>query len=172
MVCSPALPARPARLLAALAFLFVAACGEKPEAAATAERPLGHVFTDTVSGVGVDLPPMWAGRYRVSDSITTPVAGLQRQLALRYLKSDSSLVAEPALLEIRVFGSTEWMAMGRDSASAMYGTVIASDPSHTVAVRPASMNPLTPGTADAVGFDSLMIIVLQRPLTASLRAPK
>ncbi len=172
MVLSPAALARPARLATVLAALLAAACGTKPEAAATTDRPLGHVFTDTVSGVGVDLPPMWAGRYRVSDSITAPVAGLQRQLALRYLKADSTVVTEPALLEIRVFGSTQWMAMGPDSAAMRYGTVVASDPSHTVAVRPASMNPLTPGTADAVGFDSLMIIVLQRPLTASLRAPK
>ncbi len=169
MVLSPA--RRLAPLAAALAVAtLLAACGEKPEAAPA--RATGHVFTDTVSGVGVDLPPMWAGRYRVSDSITAPVPGLQRQLALRYLKADSSVLAEPPLLVIRVFGSAEWNAMGTDSASARYGTVVASDAAHTVAMRTAAANPLQPGTADAVAFDSLMINVLQRPLAASLRAPK
>lgn len=154
-----------ASLVAALA-LSAACAGEK--AAETPARPVGHLFTDPASGVGLDLPTIWAGRYRVADSVTAPTAGLERQLAFRFMRADSTLVPEP-LIVVRVFQTSVWKSIPADAADGLYGTVIASDDARTVAVRTAAGNPLAAGTADALAFDSLMMVVLQRPLRASLR---
>ena len=155
-------------VLATLAVIVVlsAACGAK--AAETPDRPVGHLFTDSPSGVGLDLPGIWAGRYRVGDSLTTTTPGLERELAFRFVRADSTLVTEP-LIVVRVFKSAAWNAIPADAAGGLFGTVIASDESHTVAVRTAAGNPLASGTADALAYDSLMMIVLQRPMRASLR---
>jgi hypothetical protein len=147
--------------------LFSVACGEKAPESAPA-RPTGHLFTDSPSGVGLDLPGIWAGRYRVVDSLTTSTEGLDRELAFRFVRSDSTVVAEP-LIVVRIFKTAAWKAIPTDAAGGLFGTVIASDAKHTVAVRTAAGNPLAAGTADALGYDSLMMVVLQRPMRASLR---
>lgn len=153
---------------ALVAVALSAACGEKvaeaPEAAAT---PVGHRFTDAASGVGLDLPTVWAGRYRVSDSIVTPTRGLQRELAFRFVRADSTIVAVP-LIVMRVFDRGEWSKIPADAVNGLFGTVIASDEAHVVTVRPAAGNPLASGSADALAFDSLMMVVLQHPLRTSL----
>lgn len=151
--------------LAALVALSIA-CAEK--SAEVPARAVGHIFIDSPSGVGLDLPNIWAGRYRVGDSLTTTTAGLERELAFRFVRADSTLVAEP-LIVVRVFKSAAWNAIPADASSGLFGTVIANDASHTVVVRTAAGNPLASGTADALAFDSLMMIVLQRPMRASLR---
>lgn len=157
--------------LAVTAFLLFAACGEKPPA--TPSQPSGHLFTDVTSGVGVDLPPMWEGRYRVSDSVTVPIQGMERQLSMRFVRADSTLVVDPPLAVIRVFLTEEWEKLPADSATARYGGAIAKDARHTVAFRTAPANPLAQGTADALAFDSLMVRLLARPMRASLRlAPR
>lgn len=137
----------------------------------TAERPatpVGHLFNDVRSGVGLDLPSIWAGRYRVADSMTTNTPGLERELAFRFVRADSTLAAEP-LMVVRVFKTAAWKAIPADAAAGLFGTVIASDKAHTVAVRTAAGNPLASGSADALAYDSLMVIMLQRPLRSSLR---
>ena len=154
------------RVALALVVALSVACGEK--AVEASARHVGHLFTDAPSGIGLDLPGVWAGRYRVGDSVTTARAGLERELAFRFVRADSTLVAEP-LIVVRVFKSTDWKAIPADAAGGLFGTVISSDDSHTVAVRPAAGTPLATGTADALAFDSLMMIVLQRPMRASLR---
>lgn len=159
-------PKRRALATAGAAALLLLACGEKP--AATADRPTGHVVTDQQSGVGLDLPSIWAGRYAVGDSITTPAPGLERELAFRFRRADSTLVAEP-LIVVRIIRSSDWRTLPADSAAARFGTLVAQNDERTVAVRTASANPLAPGSADALAFDSLMMVVLQRPLRASLR---
>lgn len=130
--------------------------------------PTGHVITDMPSGIAVDLPRIWKARYRLSDSLPSGDAALDRRLTLRFVKADSSVVPAP-LLVIHVVKADAWNAMPMDSAQGRYGTVVARDATHIVAVRPASENPLTPGTADALAFDSLMMVVLQRPMRVSLR---
>jgi len=157
---------RSIRAVMAVVAFFSLACAEK--AAEAPSRPVGHLFTDSPSGVGLDLPSVWAGRYRVGDSVTTATAGLERELAFRFVRADSTLVAEP-LIVVRVFNTTAFKAIPADAADGLFGTVIASDGSHTVAVRTAAGNPLPSGTADALAYDSLMMIVLQRPMRASLR---
>lgn len=154
----------------ALAATLLSACAPKEadDAPAADARPAGHLFTDQASGVGLDLPALWASRYRVGDSVAVPVDGLERELAFRYVKADSSLVPEPMIV-VRVFRTAAWKALPPDSAAARYGTLVAQNDVHTVALRPAAANPLAPGSADALGYDSLMMVVLQRPLRASLR---
>ncbi|MCE9601792.1 MAG: hypothetical protein K8S21_06200 [Gemmatimonadetes bacterium] len=154
------------RLTLALAASLAVACGEK--AAETPARVGGHLYTDAQSGVGLDLPSVWQGRYRVGDSVTTTTAGLERELAFRFVRADSTLVNEP-LIVVRVFKTAAWNKIPADAAGGLFGTVIASDASHTVAVRTAAGNPLAQGTADALAYDSLMMVVLQRPMRASLR---
>jgi hypothetical protein len=142
------------------------ACERAPEPGA--EPPVGHVLTDSPSGIAVDLPRIWKDRYRVSDSASAGEPGVERRLALRFVRADSGLVAEPMLV-IRVISATAWNEMGPDSAARRYGLVVARDASRLVAMQPASANPLAAGTADAVAFDSLMMVVLQRPMRVSLR---
>lgn len=146
--------------------LALAACERPAEQAAAA--PTGHVLTDMKSGIAVDLPRTWKDRYRLSDSLAAPETGVERQLTLRFIKADSSVAASP-LLVIRVITATVWDAMPLDTAQARHGFVVARDATHVVAMRPAAENPLAAGTADAAAFDSLMFVVIQRPMRVSLR---
>jgi hypothetical protein len=154
-------------VLATLAATLLAACGEK--AAEMSVPSDAHIFAHQPSGVGIELPALWAGRYRTADTITTPANGMERQLSLRLIRGDSSLVDEPMLV-IRVFSNAGWQGYAADSASIWFGSVVAQDGARTVAVRPAPGNPLTAGQPDALAFDSLMIALLGRQMKASLRA--
>lgn len=153
--------------LATVAAAFLVACGE---ASVDLVPTDGHRFAHQPSGVGLELPALWAGRYKVSDSVTAPATGLERELSLRLVRGDSSLVAEP-LLVIRVFSNAGWSAVPADSADALWGTVVAKDEARTVAVMPSRGNPLTATMPDAASFDSLMVALLGRQMRASLRAP-
>lgn len=116
----------------------------------------------------MDLPPLWADRYRVSDAPGDGADGVERTLVLRFVRADSSVVASP-LLVIRVIADSAWQRLGGDSAQARYGFIVGRDATRLIAVRPAAENPLPAGTADALAFDSLMMAVLQRPMRAALR---
>lgn len=160
--------ARRSSLLGALALATLAASCAKPadDTAPPAAAPAQHVFAHEPSGVALELPAIWADRYRETDSITTPLPGLERQLTLRFVKADASVTEEP-LLTLAIFRNAQL-----DTAAVSgWGTVVAKDGERTVIVRPASANPLAPGSADALAFDSLMISLLERQLTASLRPP-
>lgn len=159
--------ARRLTLLGALAFgSLVGACAKPADEAAPAAASTQHIFAHEPSGVALELPLIWADRYRQTDSITTPFPGLERQLTLRFVKADSSIADEP-LITIAVFANAQL-----DTAAIRgWGSVVAKDGERTVVVRPASANPLAPGSVDALGFDSLMIALLERQMTASLRPP-
>lgn len=153
--------------LALVAILPLLAACEAKSGEAPAD-PAGYLFSSASAGVGLDLPRIWSGRYRTSDSITTSAAGLERQITFRFVKADSTLESEP-LMVVRIFKTDIWKTIPADAAAGLYGTVIASGAVRTLVVRTAPGNPLTPGTADALAYDSLMMTVLQRPLRASLR---
>lgn len=159
-------PARPLSLLAAAALCF--ACGKAADNGAA--RLDSHVFSNERAGVALDLPALWAGRYHSVDSITAPADGLERMITLKYVMKDSSEASAP-LLVIRVFSNTGWGKVNPDSAGAWWGTIVARDGARTVMVKPSPANPLAQGAADALGYDSLMIELLARPMRASLRAP-
>jgi hypothetical protein len=146
--------------------IALAACGAAEEK--EPERPTGHVLTDMQGGIAVDLPTIWKGRYRMTDTLTAGDPGLERRLTLRFVKADSSVVPLPMLV-ISIVKADAWGALPPDSAGARYGTIIARDATRIVAMWTAPGNPLKPGTADAVAFDSLMMIVIQRPMRVSLR---
>lgn len=147
--------------------LTVTACSgaEKPGVEASSE----HIFAHPQSGVGLELPAIWADRYRVADTITAPAAGLERELSFRLIRADSSLVAEP-LLVVRVFANAGIDTVPPNEIGARWGTVVAKDAARTVVVRPAPGNPLAAGQPDAQSFDALIIALLGRPMKASLRA--
>ncbi len=159
--------ARRSSLLGAFALASLAAsCAKPADDAAAPPTAAQHIFAHEPSGVALELPAVWAARYRETDSITTPLPGLERQLTLRFVKADSTIAEEP-LLTLAIFQN----AALDTAAVSGWGTVIAKDGERTVIVRPASANPLAPGSADALAFDSLMISLLERQLTASLRPP-
>jgi hypothetical protein len=155
-------------LVAALLGVLLGACDAK-EAQPPSDGDK-HLFVHPLSGVGIELPAMWAGRYAVTDSITTPTAGLEREISMRLIRGDSSRVAEP-LLVLRVFSNAGWSAASADSAVAMWGKMIAQDAARTLVLQPARGNPLSAEMPDAATFDSLMLTLLGRPMQASLRAP-
>lgn len=161
---------RASLLLAAVAALLSVACGERPAKQESVVALDAHVFAHEPSGVGLELPAIWAGKYQVTDSITVPAAGLERELSLRLIRADSSLVSEP-LVVIRVFSNAGYESIPADSAGKLWGTVVAKDAARTLVVRPAPANPLTAAMPDASTFDSMIISLLGRPMKASLRAP-
>lgn len=148
-------------------FVLAAACGERP--AGESPHATGHLFSEESSGIAIDLPAVWAGRYRVSDTVTAVTPGLLREFTLRFVRADSSVTPQP-LAVVRLFETARWEAFAPDSASVRWGTRIGGDAAHTLAIAPARENPLPPGSADALGFDTLMIALNQRPLRARLRA--
>jgi hypothetical protein len=146
--------------------MALAACGGGEEQ--QRQMRTGHVMTDMQSGIAVDLPTIWKGRYRMTDTLPAGDAGVERRLTFRFVTADSGVVPPPMLV-INVVKAAAWGALGADSAGARYGTIVARDATRIVAMRTATENPLKPGTADALGFDSLMIVVIQRPMRVSLR---
>jgi hypothetical protein len=170
MVPRPARRSPRSLILAAagLAAAFVVACS--PASKETLILSDAHLFVHTPSGVGVELPSLWENRYRVADTVLVPVAGLERELSLRMVRADSSLVEEPLLI-VRVFTNSGFGALPNDSARNAMGSVVARDGARTVTVRPAPGNPLGANMPDAAGFDSLMITLLGREMKVSLRAP-
>ncbi|MDH5233448.1 MAG: hypothetical protein OEW77_00710 [Gemmatimonadota bacterium] len=163
--------ARPVRAVLTLAlvlapFATFVACGE-PEAGATVE-PTGHVLSDAKSGVALDLPPVWVGRYRISDKVSVPASGLERELTLRFVRADSSIEEQP-LLTIRVFARMAWDSIAPKGSDVRFGIRVAENDTHALALAMAAGNPLPVGTADALGYDTLMISLNQRPLRAWMR---
>lgn len=148
-----------------LLLVLTAACGDPP--AGELPHATGHLFSDELSGIALDLPTVWAGRYQMSDSITAPEPGLERELTLRFVRADSGVVATP-LVVIRVFEATAWNALSPDG-TARFGARVADNASHAVALAMAAENPLAANSADALAFDTLMIALNQRPLRAWLR---
>ena len=143
------------------------ACGEKPAEEQGPPHQPGHVFNDDQSGVAFDLPSVWAGRYRLSDSVTIAPKGLVRELTLRFVRADSSVAASP-LIVARVFQAADWDAMTQTERD-RFGFRVAGDKLHALTFALASENPLPTNSADAFGFDTLMIALNQRPLRAWLR---
>lgn len=162
-----------AATLAALPVLLLgSACVGSPDAAPAANGlTVGHLFRDSVSGMMLDLPTSWRGRYRVADQVTTPATGLQREVAIRYVRSDSSEAAQAPMLVARLFDRAAWMGLPSDSVRSTFGEPVAEDKSHMVIVRRATENPFLAGTPDALAYDSLMMALFSRPLRATLRAP-
>lgn len=154
-------------LVLPLIALAGAACGEKQAEEQEPPRQPGHMFSDDRSGVAFDLPAIWAGRYRLSDSVTVVAPGLARELTLRFVKADSTVAASP-LIVARVFAAADWDAMSQPERD-RFGIRIAADRTHTLAFVLAPENPLPVNSADALAFDSLMIALNQRPLRAWLR---
>lgn len=159
---------RRVRTLLALSFLSLAvvACGEKAAEEAV-QQATGHLFTDDSTGVAFDLPKVWAERYDRSDSISVAMDGLIREITLRFRRADQSVVAEP-LMVVRVFAVKSWNALPPERRE-LLGSPVAGDGSRAVALRMAAANPLAPNTMDALGFDTLMIALNQRPFRAWLR---
>lgn len=150
--------------------LLTAACAPAEESADAAPLEIGHLFLDSLSGVALDLPSTWRGRYRLERAISEPVDGLEHQLTMRFVRTDGSVDADSAMLVALVFGNEAWDRIVADSADTRFGQAVSRDEDETLVMRRASGNPFEPGTADALAFDSLMTTFYRRPLRASLRA--
>lgn len=161
------------RLPALLVVLGLAAACSPPEeeAAPAIGTAVGHFFHDSTSGVMIDLPSNWQGRYRVVAGATKPLEGLQHELSLNFVRADSSVATEAPMLVALVVEREAWARAAADSAAARFGAEVGGDRTHAIIVRRATGNPFTVGTADAVGYDSLMVALYQRPLRTALRPP-
>jgi hypothetical protein len=141
-----------------------------PDAAGdAAQASAPYVYTDSVSGIVVELPANWRGRFQVAEGITDAVEGLLHEVALRYVQEDSSVATERPLLIARVFDRTVWQQIGNDSTAERYGLPVGGNETRTLLLRPARDNPFTPATADALGYDSLMLALFDRPFRATVR---
>jgi hypothetical protein len=160
-------------VLAALPLVaLLAACkGKEDQPAGAGGMTIGHLFRDSASGLMLDLPANWRGRYRVADGVKRPTEGLQREFALRFVRSDSSEAAQAPMLVARVFDKGAWAALPNDSVRGQFGERVAEDATHTIVVRRAGENPFGTGTTDALAYDSLMMALFSRPLRATMRTP-
>jgi hypothetical protein len=150
---------------------ILSSCEGKEQPAPAGGMTIGHLFRDSTSGLMLDLPANWRGRYHVAEGVTRPAEGLRRELALRFVRMDSSEAAQAPMLVAMVFDKGAWTALPSDSARSEFGERIAEDATHTVVVRRAGENPFATGTTDALAYDSLMMALFSRPLRATLRAP-
>lgn len=163
---------RPARLLIAVLAVAIAGGCQQDAEESMSGLPIGHLYEDTASGAMIDLPANWRGRYRVAAGITRPVPGLQRELALRFVKADSAEAAATPMLVAYVFATDAWQSLpGGDSARSVFGEVVGRDDERALVVRRATENPFAAGTADALAYDSLMVALFQRPLRTAMRPP-
>ena len=157
------------RASAILAIALSVACS-KPDETPAPNMYMGHVLEDPASGVVIDLPANWRGRYVVIESITTPTAGLQREIALRFVRADSTVAADAPMIVALVFEKAAWSQLAADStAAAKFGQLADDDGSRALVLRRAAGNPFALGTADAIAFDSLLVALYQRPLRRALR---
>lgn len=150
---------------------LLAACKGDEASSEQAAGGIGYLFHHEESGVMVDLPTSWRGRFVVADSITRPVDGLRREMALRYVKADSAPDAETPMMVAYVFDKEAWASLPGDSVRASYGAVMAEDENRALVLRRATATPYAAGTRDAAAYDSLMGAAYRRPLRAVLRAP-
>jgi hypothetical protein len=142
----------------------------EPDAAEdAAQAAAAYVYTDSVSGIVLELPAIWRDRFHVADAIADPVGGLLHELTLHFVQEDASIQTEKPLLIARVFDRAEWQRIGNDSAAARYGVPVGGNETRTLVLRTAPDNPFTPATADALGYDSLMLALFDRPFRATVR---
>ena len=161
---------RPIRALALVATLvFAGACAaDEPQPERTAS--VGHVFQDSASGVVIDLPANWRGRYVVADSLTTATAGLKHELALRFVRADSTAAADSPMIVALVFERAAWDQLATDTAAAAkFGQLAGGEGTRALVLRRATGNPFAVGSADAIAFDSLLVALYKRPLRRALR---
>lgn len=164
--------------LVALALIVSVAVGcssadDQPDTAADAAAAtagIGHLFLDTTSGIALDLPSNWRGRYRLERTASERVRGLQHELTMRFVRLDSSVATDSVMLVARVFDKDAWREIAADTTSIRFGQAVSEDEKHTLVLRRATGNPFTRGTVDALAFDSMMVAFYRRPLRASLRA--
>ncbi len=147
---------------------------EKPAAVAEAPVSLGHIFLDSATGIALDLPADWRGRFRSVRGITEPTEGLLDEVALRYIRADSTVSADSSLIVARVFTADGYRRIDGDSvALTRFGGMATRDTERSLilTLRLSTGNPFTPGTADALGYDTLMIALFSRPIRAGVGKP-
>jgi hypothetical protein len=147
---------------------------EKPAAVAEAPVSLGHISLDSATGIALDLPADWRGRYRNVRGITERAEGLLDEVALRYIRADSTVSADSSLIVARVFTADGYRRIADDSvAITRFGGIATRDTERSLilTLRLSTGNPFTPGTADALGYDTLMISLFSRPIRAGVGKP-
>lgn len=163
----------PAFAAALLVLCSAAACApaEQETAEETAQAAATpYVYMDSASGIVIELPAIWRGRFQVTDGITDPTEGLLHERTLHFVKADASVETERPLLIARVFDRAVWLRIGNDSATVRFGLPVGGSETRTLLLKPAPDNPFTPATADALGYDSLMLALFDKPFRATVRA--
>lgn len=156
---------------------FACAPKDDPAAAAGATQApvgIGHVMIDSATGIAIDLPAVWRGRYRTVRGITEPAEGLLDEVALRFVRADSSVAADSALIVARVFSAAGYRRFEQDTAAQRrLGAMASRDTERdlVLTLRLPSGNPFAAGTADALAFDSLMIALFSRPMRSGIGKP-
>lgn len=167
------MPVSRPRLVPAVALVLSAALAcapaEQDTAEATAQTSTPYVFTDSASGIALELPAIWKDRFHVADGITDPAEGLLHELTLHFVQEDASIQTEKPLMIARVFDRAVWLRIGNDPATAGFGVPVGGNETRTLVLRTAPDNPFTPATADALGYDSLMLALFDRPFRATVR---
>lgn len=166
------------RAIQALWAVFASfACAPKdapaPEAA-QAPVSVGHVMIDSATGIAIDLPATWKGRYRAVRGVSERTEGLLDEVALRFVRADSGLQADSALLTARVFSQDGYRRIDGDSlALQRFGALASRDPERdlVLTIRIPAGNPFAAGTVDAAAFDSLMIALFSRPMRSGIGKP-
>ena len=102
------------------------------------------------------LPPRWTGVFR-ADTLSTAERGMARPGALNivYLPQDTSVIPQ-TLIVVAVYDSAAWAKVKAEGGPPPGDSLLANNGRVYVLALPQS-NPFTPGSVDALKFDSLAL---------------
>ncbi len=148
---------------AVLLLLAVAACKESAPAKGPIEDSAGLAskasnleVTATDQSFKLRLPARWAGVFR-TDTLSTDERGLARPGAMNvvYLPQDTSVIPQ-TLIVVAVYDSAAWVKVKAEGGPPPGDSLLSKNSRVYVLSLPQS-NPFTPGSVDAMKFDSLTI---------------
>ena len=152
-------------VLAAFA-LLVLACKDKsvtstPVSSTPSTPVTGKLVTSSDSSFDVQIPPRWTGAFRV-DSLASTERGSARPGALNivYLPVDTTVLPQ-TLVVVAVYDSIAWARVKKEGGPPPGDSIKAAGGRVYVLGLPQS-NPFTPGSVDALKFDSLALNSVER----------
>jgi hypothetical protein len=163
------------RVTLALSTLAVGACSgtkdAKPASGAVATAiasPANRTVTAPDTSYDVQLPARWTGSYRV-DSLSSAERGTARPGAFNivYLPVDTTVLPQ-TLIVVAVYDSVAWAKLKTQGGPPPGDSIMAKNGRVYILGLPQS-NPFSPGTVDALKFDSLTLNPVERGVLIHVR---
>jgi hypothetical protein len=128
------------------------------DVAASKSLPPEHYASPT-AGFDLTLPGVWAGHYRAQE-VKDTTDGAHLGVLFRFLPDSGSRAPQETLMTLRVFSQRAWKAAIRPG-SLPIGSVLAERGDDVFVLSLPRENPYPTGTAEALGYDRLLISIAQ-----------